>query len=119
MAWKGMNWIRRDKRLAIYLRDSLTCVYCGTTLADGVVLTLDHLIPRSKGGTNRCTNLVTSCTTCNFSRGNKSLRQFIISPTALAVIKRNTRRKLSKYLTEARAILKRGDDLWTSRRATR
>lgn len=32
---QGMNWIRKDKRLAIYMRDGMACVYCG--------LTLDHL----------------------------------------------------------------------------
>lgn len=74
--WQGMNWIRKEKRLAIYLRDHLACVYCGEGIEDGATLTLDHLRPRSKGGTNRESNLVTSCERCNKARQDRSLRGF-------------------------------------------
>ncbi len=57
----GMNWIRREKRLALHLRDGLVCVYCGAAGEDGGQLTLDHLRPVSKGGTNDASNLVTAC----------------------------------------------------------
>ena len=49
---QGMNWLRPEKRLAIYLRDGLACCYCGSGVEDGVKLTLDHLTPHSQGGTN-------------------------------------------------------------------
>ncbi len=71
-----MNWIRRDKRLAIYLRDGVACVYCGTGVEDGGRLSLDHLVPYSRGGKNAATNLVTSCIRCNSSRGARSVRAF-------------------------------------------
>jgi len=74
--WKGMNWIRQEKRLAIYLRDGLACAYCGHAVEDGASLTLDHLTPHSLGGSNRETNLVTCCHRCNSSRGNRSVRAF-------------------------------------------
>jgi len=74
--WQGMNWIRQSKRLAIYLRDGLACSYCGHSVEDGASLTLDHLKPASKGGTNNQTNLVTACERCNKSRGTRSLRVF-------------------------------------------
>ena len=74
--WQGSKWIRRDKRLAIYLRDGMACVYCGATVEDGTQLALDHLRPHSKGGTNHETNLVTCCGRCNSSRGNRSVRGF-------------------------------------------
>ena len=48
--YQGANWVRREKRLALYLRDGLACVYCGEGVEDGVVLTLDHLVPHSHGG---------------------------------------------------------------------
>ncbi|KKK72946.1 hypothetical protein LCGC14_2898780, partial [marine sediment metagenome] len=35
---QGMNWIRPEKRLAIYLRDGLACCYCGATVEDGTKL---------------------------------------------------------------------------------
>ena len=74
--WYGMNWIRKEKRLAIYLRDGLACAYCGLSVEDGAKLTLDHLLPHSLGGKNEATNLVTCCLKCNSSRGNRDWREF-------------------------------------------
>ena len=74
--WKGMNWIRQEKRLAIYLRDGLVCVYCGAAVEDGVQLSLDHLKPHSKGGSNDATNLVTCCSKCNSARGDRPVATF-------------------------------------------
>lgn len=74
--WYGSNWIRRDKRLAIYLRDGMSCVWCGAGVEDGVSLTLDHLEPRSHGGTNESTNLVTACLSCNSKRQDRSMVEF-------------------------------------------
>lgn len=73
---QGMNWISQVKRLAIYLRDGLACAYCGASVEEGAKLTLDHIKPHSKGGTNEHTNLVTCCHKCNSSRGNRSVAGF-------------------------------------------
>lgn len=75
-AASGGKWCRPEKRLAIYIRDGLSCVYCGHSVEDGTKLTLDHVKPHSKGGDNSETNLVTACQKCNSSRGNRSLSQF-------------------------------------------
>jgi len=75
--WQGMNWIRQTTRLAIYMRDGLACAYCGATLEDGATLTLDHVKPASKGGTNDPSNLVTCCKQCNCSRGTRSMTAFV------------------------------------------
>lgn len=72
----GMNWLRIEKRLALYARDGFACCYCGAGVEDEVKLTLDHLTPYSKGGTNSATNLVTCCSRCNSSRGNRAWRKF-------------------------------------------
>lgn len=66
-------WIRPAKRLSIYLRDGFACAYCGTDLrsAEPANVTLDHLLPRSAGGTNDATNLITACRSCNSSRQDK------------------------------------------------
>lgn len=74
--YQGMNWIRQEKRLAIYLRDGLSCAYCGASAEIGTQLSLDHILPHSKGGTNAETNLVTCCSRCNSSRGNRDLEVF-------------------------------------------
>lgn len=71
-----MNWIRREKRLAIYLRDGMACCYCGKGVEDEVTLTLDHIRPYSCGGSNNETNLVTCCDRCNCSRGKSSWKEF-------------------------------------------
>lgn len=74
--WTGMNWIRQEKRLAIHLRDGLSCCYCGASVEDGVPLTLDHVNPYSKGGSNHESNLITCCARCNSSRGNRPMEEF-------------------------------------------
>jgi hypothetical protein len=73
---QGMNWLRPEKRLAIYLRDGLACAYCGDAVEEGAKLTLDHVKPHSKGGTNDATNLVTACLKCNSARGNRPWKAF-------------------------------------------
>jgi hypothetical protein len=73
---QGMNWIRQEKRLAIYLRDGMACVWCGVSVEEEVILSLDHLKPSSKGGSNKETNLVTSCHRCNSSRGSRPWKKF-------------------------------------------
>jgi 5-methylcytosine-specific restriction endonuclease McrA len=67
------QWIRKDKRLSIYLRDEFHCLYCGVNLktAKPEDVTLDHLLPRSAGGSNDATNLVTACRSCNCSRQDR------------------------------------------------
>lgn len=100
------RWIRVDKRLAIYLRDDFTCLLCGTGLTDvaPAEITLDHVKPRSKGGTNDERNLFTCCRSCNSSRQDQPLHKFA-SSWALYAVRLNTRRKLTKYLALARSIL--------------
>lgn len=70
--WQGMNWLRQEKRLAIYLRDGMACVWCGFAVEEGAKLTIDHLKPHVKEGSNHETNLVTACAHCNNSRGARA-----------------------------------------------
>jgi 5-methylcytosine-specific restriction endonuclease McrA len=58
----------RASRTRIYKRDGNECVYCGSKKE----LTLDHVVPKSKGGGNEWTNLVTSCFKCNLKKGSKT-----------------------------------------------
>ena len=99
-------WIRAEKRLAIYLRDSFRCVYCCADLHDAAPtdITLDHIRTKSDGGSNTPDNLATSCRACNCSRQDKPLARFAGKETR-DHIRRNTRRSLRKYITLAKAIL--------------
>lgn len=76
--WYGMNWIRAEKRFAIYMRDDFRCAYCGADLRKAAPgqMALDHLIPRCKGGSNEASNLVTACKPCNSARGARSWRKY-------------------------------------------
>jgi 5-methylcytosine-specific restriction endonuclease McrA len=56
-------------RREVFLRDRHTCQYCGDARRD---LTLDHVLPRHRGGTHSWDNLVTACTTCNHRKGGKT-----------------------------------------------
>lgn len=56
-----------EARASLLLTDESCCVSCGNTT---VPFELDHVIPRSRGGCNRLTNLVLSCHTWNASKGN-------------------------------------------------
>jgi 5-methylcytosine-specific restriction endonuclease McrA len=58
----------RLNRKSIFKRDNNQCVYCGNEKN----LTLDHIIPRSRGGKNTWTNLVTCCSSCNLKKANKT-----------------------------------------------
>src|SRR5437763_8380191 len=63
---------RALSRKNILLRDRNTCQYCGILLVSGD-LTLDHVIPRSRGGSSSWENLVACCHPCNRRKGNHLL----------------------------------------------
>lgn len=60
-------------RQNVFKRDGHKCVYCGSV--DN--LTIDHLIPKSRGGQNSWSNLITSCNLCNVRKGDKDLEIFL------------------------------------------
>ena len=57
---------RKITRRAVFARDGWTCQYCGSRAN----LTVDHVIPRSKGGTSTWDNIVASCAPCNRRKGD-------------------------------------------------
>jgi 5-methylcytosine-specific restriction endonuclease McrA len=59
---------RKISRRALFARDGWRCVYCGDR---NTRLTLDHVVPRSRGGNSVWENVVTSCAPCNLRKGNR------------------------------------------------
>jgi len=59
----------KPSRDMIYKRDKHKCQYCGATKR----LTIDHVIPKSKGGDDSWENLVVACSSCNTKKSNKLL----------------------------------------------
>jgi hypothetical protein len=55
------------------------CAYCGAkgTGPGAVPLNIDHVVPRSKGGSDRVSNLVLACTACNQAKGNRPVEEFL------------------------------------------
>lgn len=62
---------RRVSRRAVLARDRHRCQYCGS----GSHLTIDHVIPRSRGGSSSWENIVTSCAPCNSRKGDRLPRE--------------------------------------------
>jgi len=59
-------------RKNIYIRDNYTCQYCGAKSPKDE-LTIDHIVPRCKGGTSIWENVVLACINCNAKKGGKLL----------------------------------------------
>ena len=64
----------RFNRFNVYARDRNTCQYCGQRLPR-VELNLDHVIPRSQGGTSMWENIVCSCHACNRRKGGRTPKE--------------------------------------------
>ena len=56
---------RRLSRRAVFYRDRFTCMYCG---AETKMLTLDHVMPRSRGGPHVWENVASACIPCNHKK---------------------------------------------------
>lgn len=65
--FKGVVLTRQN----IFKRDKGACQYCGKNRS----LTLDHVIPKSKGGKSTWNNLVAACSSCNSQKGDLSLEK--------------------------------------------
>src|SRR3954466_4822582 len=59
-------------RREVFVRDRHTCQYCGRQAHD---MTLDHVMPRHRGGGHTWENLVTACKPCNHRKGGKTLEE--------------------------------------------
>lgn len=57
-------------RRAVFTRDGQVCVYCG-----GSATSIDHVVPRSRGGTHTWDNVVAACRRCNHTKADRSLAE--------------------------------------------
>lgn len=72
-------------------RDNFTCQYCGSSKH----LTLDHLLPRSRGGESKWQNLVTACSRCNSRKGDRTPEE-----AGLKLLSKPTRPSLRTFLQQ-------------------
>jgi 5-methylcytosine-specific restriction endonuclease McrA len=66
-------------RFNVFLRDRFSCQYCGDRFPTHE-LTFDHVVPRSRGGKTTWENVVTACSDCNLSKGNRLPGQSGLAP---------------------------------------
>jgi 5-methylcytosine-specific restriction endonuclease McrA len=73
-----------EKEVMEYLLEKWqrSCMYCGTKDA---LFEKEHLIPRSRGGSNRISNLGLSCRECNLAKSNLTLEEFLINKQTLLI----------------------------------
>ncbi len=79
-------------RRNILQRDNYCCQYCNSS---GEALSIDHVMPRSRGGTDTWENVTTACLNCNVIKGNRTPEE------AKMPLKRSPRRPLSGLIFEA------------------
>lgn len=81
------NWIDKQVRLDLYLRDRYLCYCCGRKCTDSKgnmqldkkrFITLDHIIPHSRTKKHKVDNLVVACNECNSTRNNMSIKEYCI-----------------------------------------
>lgn len=125
---QGGKWLRPSTRRRIYERDGYRCVWCNGAVERptkaleerrimGAVLngrepepvvgkaSIDHVVPRSRGGSNRPGNLITCCCACNAKRGSRSAPVFavVLSPEHARSIMRRVRNAQRRNLPTRRS----------------
>ncbi len=91
-------------RREIFIRDNYTCQYCGTHSGD---LTIDHIIPRSRGGAHSWENLVSACRTCNHRKGGK-----LLTDSKMRLSRQPFEPKAGRYYTIQRRLNAAVADAW-------
>jgi 5-methylcytosine-specific restriction endonuclease McrA len=93
--YKPLPLTRRN----IFQRDGHSCQYCGSS---NDPLSIDHVIPRSRGGADSWDNVTTACLTCNVRKGSRTPRE------AGMVLSREPRRPHSSLSFEAGRWIQNG-----------
>ena len=96
--------VLRVSRKGIFARDQHTCQYCG---ARHVPLTIDHVVPRERGGGTDWSNLVCCCTKCNNKKGNEMPDQ-----VGMQLRRRPSRPKFIPYISYTKFLAAAANPTW-------
>ena len=112
---------RHWSRKGVLLRDNFTCIYCGArpgSRQKGRVLarndlTIDHILPRSRGGRDHWTNTACACTACNHRKGDRlpheaGMRSAQRAPHPAHQLPRHRRRQRPGCLEAVYRVLRAG-----------
>jgi len=91
-------------RRTIMIRDNFTCQYCGAQPSKGS-LTIDHVVPRVRGGESTWENLVCACKRCNLIKGGRTPEQ--------ANMRLRRKPERPKYLAVVVLGQARGHEAWS------
>ncbi len=91
-------------RREVFSRDHYTCQYCGTRTRE---LTLDHVIPRSRGGSHTWENLVSACKACNHRKGGHSPEE-----ARMRLMSRPSEPRVSPYYVFLQKLQHAQNDSW-------
>lgn len=90
--------VYRMSKKNILIRDSYTCQYCKKKANSEASMTLDHVIPKSRGGTSSWDNLVAACNKCNLVKANRTPAE-----AGMTLLQRSTK----SHMLNHRTILRR------------
>lgn len=96
-----LKWKDAEKDAKDYLKEERKCIYCGSVTAD---LTIDHIIPQSKGGPDIAANSVLACKGCNSSKGNKDVFEWYYVTRKKEAIPKNVWKKYLKLIWDFHAL---------------
>ena len=87
-----------DKKAYLLERERGCCIYCGIH-ASKAKMQIDHVVPKSKGGTDSLNNLVLSCHECNQVKGSQDVQTYLKGrPSVLKRVKARLRQDVQTYL---------------------
>jgi 5-methylcytosine-specific restriction endonuclease McrA len=91
-------------RKSVFARDRYTCQYCG---AHNVPLTIDHVVPKERGGGTDWVNLVCCCTACNNKKGNRTPDE-----VGMRLRRRPVRPKFIPYISYTKFLAAAANPAW-------
>ncbi len=68
------------------IREQPWCTYCGAPETTDSPLTIDHIVPLARGGTNRVENLAVACRRCNLAKSDAVTEVTTAGPAGPAVV---------------------------------
>ena len=77
MSKKNTSTTTPRTKVQLLLRDGNNCLFCKKSITKSSDLTIDHIVPLIKGGTNHHNNLALCCSNCNAEKGRLLLTEFI------------------------------------------
>jgi hypothetical protein len=103
----------KSLRFEIFKRDSFTCQYCGRKPPE-VVLNVDHVLPKAKGGGDEAVNLVTACFDCNSGKSDRLVDQSVLPMVNDSAAMRREKLDQMRALNEVMAEEREQIEEWVS-----